>query len=61
MTRRALSTGGRMLRVIEADVETSQRRERLRLSALRIAVTDRTDLTRLVRKLLSVAAGARRV
>ena len=48
-------------RVIEFDVEAPQRGKRFHLSALRIRVTDRADLTRLIGKLLRVTTAARRV
>jgi len=47
--------------VIEARVETAQRRKSLHLSALRIRVTDRADLAGWIRKLLRVTACARRM
>ena len=50
-----------VFRVIERRVETAQRWKRLDLSTLSIRVTDRADLTRLICKLLSVTAGARRM
>ena len=49
----------RVLSVIESDVETPQRRKRFHLSALRIGMADRTNLTRRVCKLLLVTTRAR--
>jgi len=48
-----------MFRVIEPRVKAAQRRKRLHLSALSVRVTDRTDLTGGICKLLCVTASAR--
>ena len=52
---------GGVSRMIEFDVEAPQRWKRFHLSALRIRVTDRADLARLIRELLRVTSAARSV
>ena len=61
MTRRTISAGSGVFRVIEPDVETAQRWKRFHFSTLRVRVTDRTDLARSIRKLLLMTARTRRV
>ena len=55
------ATCGRVFRMIESHIETSQRWKRFDLSALHIRVTDSADRARRIRELLCVTAGARRV
>ena len=59
MTGRTRSA--RVFRMIEARVETLQRRKRFDLSALHVRVTDRADRTRRVCELLLVTTGAGRM
>ena len=59
MTRRAAGAG--MFCMIEPHIESLQRGKRPHLSALRVRVADGTELARLVRELLLVTSGARRV
>jgi len=59
MTTAALAA--RMFRMIELDIETPQRRKRFHLSALRVSMTDRTDLASRIRELLLVTARTRRM
>jgi hypothetical protein len=50
-----------VFRVIESGVEAPQRWKRFHLSALRVRMTDRTNLTRWICELLRVTTRARRV
>jgi hypothetical protein len=59
MTTTALAA--RMLRMIELDIETPQRRKGLHLSTLRVCMANRTDLTSRIRELLLVTTCARRM
>ena len=59
MTRRTIGT--RMFRMIESNVETAQRWKWFHLSALRISMAIRTDLTAGIGKLLLVTTRAGRV
>jgi hypothetical protein len=47
--------------VVKPRIETAQGRKRFHLSALRIRMTNRADLTRRIRKLLRMTTSARRV
>lgn len=51
----------RMLRMIEQDIKTPQRRKRFHLSTLRVGMADRTDLTSRICELLLVTTRARRM
>src|ERR1044072_5315681 len=59
MTSRTRSA--RMCRVIESDVEAPQWRKRFHLSALRVCMADRANLTRRICELLRVTTRAWRV